>query len=190
MRCTAAFALETSVDSVIEAALKYSSWFMRRAFELTLDLAEGCGTVDEFAERFYDRLLDWSWPQAEWNKEHFFSGNSHEFVPASLAILRLCRGDVNRCIVEGASFGRDCDTIANVAGGIAGALQGAASIKQDWIQTCEKANADFFEEVEGDAGANFYKTAVRMVEALKNERKRATERADQLTRILGLAGSA
>jgi ADP-ribosylglycohydrolase len=185
----AAFVPGASVDSVIDAALKYSSWFMRRAYELTLDLAEGCSSVDEFAERFYDRLLDWSWPQEKWNKEHFFSGNSHEFVPASLAILRLCRGDVNRCIVEGASFGRDCDTIANVVGGIAGALQGAASIKQDWIQTCEKANAEFFEEVEGDAGANFYKTAVRMVEALKNEQRRAGERADQLARILGLSGS-
>jgi len=185
----ATFVPGAGVDSVIEAALKCSSWIMRRAYELTFDLAEGCGSVDEFAEKFYDRLLDRSWPQANWKKERYFSGNSHEFVPASLAILRLCRGDVNRCIVEGASFGWDCDTIANVAGGIAGAMQGAASIRQEWIRTCETANAEFFREAEGDPEANFYRTAVRMVEALKNEQRRAGERADQLARILGLSGS-
>ncbi len=49
----------------------------------------------------------------------------------------LCEGDVNQCIIEGASFGRDCDTISRVAGSVAGALQGARAICQDWIETCE-----------------------------------------------------
>jgi len=64
--------------------------------------------------------------------------------------LYLCKGDVTQSMIEAASFGRDCDTTASMAGSIAGAMQGASAIRPDWIQTVEEANRDFFQEVEGD----------------------------------------
>jgi hypothetical protein len=66
---------------------------------------------------------------------------------------------------------------------IAGALQGASAVRADWVAQVETANRAFFEEVEGDPDANFYSMAVRMVEALRGERRAALERAALLERM-------
>ena len=181
----AAFLPDATVDSVLETMTEYSSDLFRRGVVLTMDLAYASDNVDEFAEKFYDRMLDWTWPSRGWKKERFFSGDSLEFVPAAMAILYLCKGDVEESIVEGTSFGRDCDTIASVIGNLVGAMHGASAIRKDWIEMSEEANADFFEELEGDRKANFYSMACRMVEALKAERQAAQERVKVLDRILG-----
>jgi ADP-ribosylglycohydrolase len=184
----AAFLPNATVESVLETMTRYSSYYIRRGIELTMDLARASHSVDEFAEKYYARMLDWSWPippGETWNKERYFSGNSIELVPITMAILHLCDGDVNQSMIEAASFGRDCDTTASMAGSIAGALQGASAIRQDWIATIEGANQDFFEEVEGDPHANFRSMAQRLVEALRSERRVAHERVTLLDAILG-----
>jgi ADP-ribosylglycohydrolase len=183
----AAFLPAATVASVLDTMTEHSSYLMRRAIELTMDLARGSGSVDEFAEKYYAKMLDWSWPTPPgqvWNKERFFSGNTIELVPITMAILYLCDGDVNESMIEAASFGRDCDTTASMAGSIAGAMQGASAIRPDWIETVEKANEDFFKEVEGDPKANFYSMAQRLVEAIKAEKQAALNRADLLSQIL------
>jgi ADP-ribosylglycohydrolase len=183
----AAFGPGATVKDVIEAMAEHSSYLMRRAIELTMDLAYASDTVDAFAERYYARMLDWSCPAPpgrRWDKDHFFSGNTVELVPITMAILHLCGGDVNLSMIEAASFGRDCDTTASMAGAIAGAMQGASAIRQDWIQTLEEANEDFFEEVERDPKANFHSMARRLVAALRAERRAAQERVARLERIL------
>jgi hypothetical protein len=168
--------------------LEHGSYLMRRAIELTMDLATASETVDEFAEKYYAKMLDWSWPSPPgrtWNKDHFFSGNTIELVPITMAILHLCQGDVNQSMIEAASFGRDCDTTASMAGSIAGAMQGASAIRPDWIETVEKANVDFYVEVDGDPKANFYSMAQRLVHALRGERAAAQGRARMLAQMLG-----
>lgn len=183
----AAFLPDATVERVLETMAGYSSYLIRRAIDLTMDLAYSSDTIDEFAEKYYAKMLDWSWPippGAAWDKDHFFSGNTIELVPITMAILYLCNGDANESMVEAASFGRDCDTTASMAGAIAGAIQGASAIRQDWIETVEKANEDFFEEVEDDPRANFYSMAQRLVEALRAERQAALDRADMLDQIL------
>ena len=85
-------------------------------------------------------------------------------MPITMAILYLCKGDVNQSMIEAASFGRDCDTTASMAGSIAGVMWGASAIRSDWIETLEEANWDLSEEVEGDPEANYYAMAQRMVE--------------------------
>ena len=101
----------------------------------------------------------------------------------ALALLYLCRGQVNHCLVEAANFGRDADSIANLVGSIAGAWQGASAVRADWITCVEAANRPFFEEVEGDPEANFHTMAVRMVEALRGELRTTKERVAMLKRI-------
>lgn len=184
----AAFLPGATVESVLATMMCYCSEFMRRAIELTMDLAYASTGVDEFAEKYYARMLDWSWPippGQRWNKERFFSGNTVELVPITMAILHFCQGDVNRSMIEAASFGRDCDTTASLAGSIAGIMQGAGAIRHDWIETVETANRDFFQEVEGDPEANFRSMAVRLVEALQAERQATQNRVAVLDEILG-----
>jgi len=181
----AAFTPGATVESVLAAMMEYSSDIVKRAIILTMDLAHSSDTVDEFAEKFYATMLDWTWPSRNWNKERFFSGSSLEIVPVVMALLHLCEGDVNQCIIEGASFGRDCDTISSVVGGIAGGMQGASAISKEWIDTCEKANEEFFEELAGDKKANFHSMAVRLIEVLKAEKQKAQDRVNMLGNIIG-----
>ncbi len=184
----AAFAPGATVERVLETMRAHSSYLIRRAIDLTMDLAVASPDVDAFAEKYYARMLDWSWPSPPgrpWDKNHFFSGNSIELVPITMAILYLTGGDVNRAMIEAASFGRDCDTTAGMAGAIAGALHGASAIRPDWIATVEAANADFFEEMEGDRAADFRSMAVRLEAALRAERAAAQARVDLLDEIIG-----
>ena len=69
--------------------------------------------------------------------EHFFQlrkANSLETVPLTLALFSLAGGDPERCVTFAANFGRDTDTMAAMAGAIAGAFGGAAAIRQDWLE--------------------------------------------------------
>lgn len=180
---------DASVESVIEAMLTYSSDTVFRANELALDLADESATVDEFVERFYEELLDWRWPAVEWDLDLYregriFSADSLEFLPAVVGLLSLCGEEVDQSIVESASFGRDCDTIASLTGNFVGALHGTDDLRDEWVEKCEAANAEFFDEVHGDEDVDFETAAGWMVEALENERRRAEQRVETLDRVL------
>lgn len=179
-----AFLPSATVGSVLDTMTAKSVGVIRRAIELTMDLALRSKSVDHFAERYYASMLDWSWPSRTWDKEYFFSGNSIELIPITMALLYLCDGHVNRSMIEAASFGRDCDTTASMAGAIAGALQGASAVRSDWIETVETANRGFFEEVEGDPDADFRHMAGRLVSALECERRATRDRAELLAELL------
>ena len=185
----AAFTPGATTDSVIDAMMKHSSFVVERSLTLGMDLAHNSNSVDEFAKKFYDNLLDWTWPhpphRPKWDKNRFFSGSSLEIVPIVAGILHLTGGDLNEGMIEAASMGRDCDTTASIVGNIAGAMQGASALRQDWIDAVETANTDFFEELEGDPDANFLSMAKRLVAALKNEQQAAQSRADFLSDLIG-----
>ena len=114
-----------------------------------------------------------------WDRERL-----HQSELVTAAIFWLCDGDVNRSIIEGASFGRDCDTIAKLCGNLAGALRGASDIHQHWIEQSEQANRPFFEELEGDPDANFERMAHRLVDVVQAERDRHQNRVDALDELI------
>lgn len=181
---------DATVERVLTTMTSYASSIVYRAIDLAMGIAEESGTVDEFIQQYYDRMLDWRWPAVQWDREKYrqgrvFSASSLESLPVAVAILWLCDGDVNQSIIEGTRYGRDSDAVAGVAGGIAGALRGADEIRVDWIEDCEAANTDLFEELSGEPEANFRAMADRLVDVLKNERVRAGEREEQLGRLLG-----
>jgi ADP-ribosylglycohydrolase len=187
----AAFAPRASAESVLKAMEARGTQEVRRLVSMAMDLSRNAGSVDGFVERFYATMLDWSFPVPpgeEWEKDRSPSPTSHEVLPAVVGIFYLCEGDANRCIVEGASFGRDADTIASVVGSLAGALCGAGAIREDWIEQCERANEEFFAEVEGTPQANFRRMAARLVEATESEKRAIGERLETLSRITGRAG--
>ena len=66
---------------------------------------------------------------------------ANEIVAKGLAVFALTRGDPRRAIPVAVNFGRDTDCLAAVAGGLAGALSGAASIPEDWIDQVNRATA-------------------------------------------------
>jgi ADP-ribosylglycohydrolase len=183
----AATANKATTRDVVEAMRRHSSFEVRRLIDMAAELAQECPSVDAFAEQFHATMLDRSFPLPPgelWDKRRSVSPTSREVLPVVTAIFLLCDGDVERCIVEGASFGRDADTIASVLGGLAGALQGAQAIPDRWITSCERANEGFFAEVEGDSQANFRIMATRLAKALDMERRKISERHQTLTSML------
>lgn len=180
---------DSTVESVIATMMDQSTGLATRAIDLALGFAEDAETIDEFVDTVYDEFLDWRWPAVKWDREKYhdgavFSASPLETLPVSIAILQLCDGDVNEAIVEGVNYGRDSDAVATVAASLAGALEGADAIRDEWKETVEDSNRDFFDELEGDRDADFQQMADRLVEALEQERREAAERHDTLSRIL------
>jgi ADP-ribosylglycohydrolase len=182
----AAFSPGATAESVLEAMEAHGTQEACRLVSLALDLARGAGSVERFVETFYDSMLDRSFPVPpgeSWVEDRSPAPTSREVLPAVAGIFYLCEGQPDRCIAQGASFGRDADTISSVVGSLAGALRGAGAIRQDWIERCEEANWEFFAEVEGDFNANFHRMAERLVGAVESEKRALSERLDALSRI-------
>lgn len=65
---------------------------------------------------------------------------SIEEVPVALGFLLVAKGDFEQAIFGAANYGRDNDSIAGMAGAIAGALHGDGAIRPEWIARINKAN--------------------------------------------------
>jgi len=176
-----------TVDEVLVAMQEHSTFAVRRLIDAAADLADRSCSVEDLVDRFYATMLDLSFPTPPgepWDAQRSVAPTSREVLPIVCALLQVCGGEVNRCLAEGAGFGRDADTIASVLGCLAGALHGAHAIRADWIEVCEQANRDFFTELEGNPQANFRSMAERLVAAIASERDHARQRLETLAAIL------
>ncbi|MHC4718525.1 MAG: ADP-ribosylglycohydrolase family protein, partial [Planctomycetota bacterium] len=63
--------------------------------------------------------------------------NAVEVLATGLAIFRMVGTDTRETILAAVNFGRDCDCIAYVAAGLAGAINGIESVPPEWVQTVE-----------------------------------------------------
>ncbi|MBC8444736.1 MAG: ADP-ribosylglycohydrolase family protein [Chloroflexi bacterium] len=123
----AAFHPDASAESVVSAALDclppLSARVMREYLGGTVALAREAGGYALFRERYYaERILPGS-----------AMPDSRETVPVALSLFLLAGGDPRETILYGANFGRDADTIASMAGALAGAFCGASALPQAWV---------------------------------------------------------
>jgi ADP-ribosylglycohydrolase len=65
---------------------------------------------------------------------------SIEEVPIALGFLIVTGGDLEQSIFGGANYGRDCDSIAGMAGAIAGAMHGVGAVRPAWIDAIDREN--------------------------------------------------
>jgi ADP-ribosylglycohydrolase len=123
-----AFSPAASVESILEAArsaiLPLSGQEMAGRIDAALQVARQTQDYRAFREAVY----------AE--PDRFFCQigcDARETVPLTLALFLLASGDVEKCVTYGANLGRDADTMASMAGAIAGALRGVQGIKEKWV---------------------------------------------------------
>jgi ADP-ribosylglycohydrolase len=93
-------------------------------------------------------------------------------VPVTLALVLLAKGDPRQTISYGANFGRDADTIASMAGAIAGALQGADAFPTDWLA-----------KVEGEADRSQQNLAERLVAVIEQRLAATLARLNTLQQL-------
>ncbi|GGW32548.1 ADP-ribosylglycohydrolase family protein [Streptomyces xantholiticus] len=98
--------------------------------------------------------------------------HSIEELPIALGMLLVGGGDYRRTVLSSVNYGRDCDSIATMAGAIVGALNGAAAVPAEWAKRVAEAS-----RVDLHAPAAELADVTREIYALDRERRRAHEAA-------------
>jgi ADP-ribosylglycohydrolase len=193
-----AFVEGATLATVVDATMRTCGFLVQRAIELALDLRRRTSSPAQFTEHYYEQLTDWRFPRpaARLNdvpagyplRNRYYSGTSLELIPVAFALMDYTDGDVNEAMVEGANFGRDCDTIATFAGCLGGALAGANALRPDWVAACERDNDDLFAELTGGdpRATSFRAMADALVAAYAAERGRLAGRVAAMGRLLGV----
>ncbi len=121
----AGFAPDATIDSVLDAALRYlkpiSGTEVRTLIAEAIALAQSSGEYETFRSAYHERF------------RRPIACDSRETVPATLALCWLAQGNPRDVIIYGANFGRDTDTIATMAGAICGALMGVDALPTPWV---------------------------------------------------------
>jgi hypothetical protein len=127
-----------TMEDVIENVLEYSWVLGHYASEFTgrlerlLKIARDCTTPFALYEPFYNEFLVTFPPwEAVWTME---------MVPCALAICAIAGEDTKQAIIGATNIGRDADTIAGIAGELAGALYGIDALPTPWVEKVLELN--------------------------------------------------
>jgi ADP-ribosylglycohydrolase len=115
---------DASLERVLAAATAHiKPWSGGEMIELinaALTLAREAGDYAAFRMRYHAQF------------RRAIACDSRETIPATLALVQLAAGNLPQTLCYAANFGRDTDTIACMAGSIAGALAGTSGVPEDW----------------------------------------------------------
>jgi len=187
-----AFAPGATAESVVTTALSLAREGTRAAIEAVTTrardfrdwrqaiapLREAIRPFDGAAEVYRDRgngKDDWQ-PSRE---------RSIEELPVALGMLLVADGDFEGSVLGGANYGRDNDSIAGMAGAMAGALHGDPAIRPSWIARINTANRVDFSALAVDLATMAHQLQQRQFEEAD---KRREAFAALLAPTLGAAG--
>ncbi|SEC62113.1 ADP-ribosylglycohydrolase [Streptomyces misionensis] len=171
----AATAPDATPDSVVAACLATAKDGTRTAIEKVCEVA--CG-YDEFEPALgplraavapYDTVgPDYRAPSLAARRPSRL--HSIEELPVALGMLVVCGGDYRQAVLGSVNYGRDCDSIATMAGALAGAL--GSPVPEEWARTVARASRlDLWRP------ARTLARVAREIFARDVERRRAHERA-------------
>ncbi|MFF5443675.1 ADP-ribosylglycohydrolase family protein [Streptomyces sp. NPDC012888] len=98
--------------------------------------------------------------------------HSIEELPVALGMLLVADGEYRDAVLGAVNYGRDCDSIATMAGALAGALGGAAAVPDAWAKEVAEAS-----RLDLHAPAAEVAAVAREVHARDVRRRRAHEAA-------------
>ena len=162
----AAFDRDATVDSILDAATRFlsakSGARMSHGINRSLETAQRFGNYTEYRKFVYDHPEDFL---------QMKKNNALETVPLTLALFLLSEGNFERSVTYAVNFGRDADTMAAMAGAIAGTFQGLNGIRKDWIKKATRlAENDLYNMAESLANA-----AIEKIEAAKSAQRKLEE---------------
>ena len=144
----AAFASDATVDSVVAVAQRFAKEGTKRAIDAVVararDLSDWRAAIGPLRDAIRpfdgsaeDGVRDRGNGTDDWQPSRL---RSIEELPVALGFLLVAGGDFEPSVLGAANYGRDNDSIAGMAGAIAGALHGDRAIRPEWIETIKTAN--------------------------------------------------
>jgi ADP-ribosylglycohydrolase len=129
----AALAPDVTVGRVIETALGYATEPIKKEIDRALEIAGRVADYEALRAEFYKHYNGIGIPYA--------MASAAETVSKALALFAHTNADPRQAILAAVNFGRDTDCLAATAGGLAGALSGAAAIPTEWIDQLDASTA-------------------------------------------------
>lgn len=123
---------DATVQSVLDAVCDACDPdLVVRELEKELKHTERCQNFRELRHAFDTEYGGFGIPYA--------MASAKEVVTKAICIFRMVEGNTKEAILAAVNLGRDTDCLAAVSAGISGALTGASSIPEDWIQQVDYA---------------------------------------------------
>jgi ADP-ribosylglycohydrolase len=155
----AAMAADASVDAVIDAAIRVAHDGTRSAIEAVTERARGfSGSAGDGAHAWSPALAPLREAMAPFDTvgpDYRDPGlgarrpsrlHAIEELPVALGLLVVTGGDCRDAVLAATNYGRDSDSIATMAGALAGAMRGLASVPEAWRhQVTEESQLDLEE---------------------------------------------
>lgn len=162
------------IDEIIEIAITHTrDYLYTKELNAILELAAKCSSCDKFSERYWGELIGKIFPYQDLQHDGTSivnSWKSSEVLGTALAALLISKGDARKMVMACAINGRDADTAARVAGGLAGAYAGYEAIPAEWIEYVLNKNKWLQLEEKSD----------RLVAVVKNRLKRKVDMCQSL----------
>lgn len=117
-----------AIEAVLEASQHYSDW---REAVISGGLRDAMRPFDTVADTYRDPGLGARRP----SRIHAI-----EELPIALAMLSISEGDMWNSVLGGVNYGRDSDSIASIAGAMAGGLNGSAATPAEVMRTISEAS--------------------------------------------------
>ncbi len=149
-----AFDPDATTDGVVEAARSFSGRDIARRIERALAVASSTASLARTYDKLYDEvgiqdgsdMIVKTWRANDPKLKRYSSDeislgvSAAEVVPVALAFFQVSKGDPFQTIRKCVGYGRDSDTLAGIAGAVAGAFSGAGSLNPKLIRQVESEN--------------------------------------------------
>jgi ADP-ribosylglycohydrolase len=127
-----------TVEDALEAAIQAAKSGQRRGN------AVSAPSIAKRLEWIAEMISKWTSAQEAISEIYDFFGAgvaAADSIPAAIGAFVVARGDPKQTILFAANMGGDCDTVAAMAGAIAGAFAGSRAIPGDWAQDVQRINS-------------------------------------------------
>ncbi len=133
----AAMADGADAGVVVEAALRVARDGTRQAIEAVCERAARCSDWREAIPALREAVEPFDTAGPAYRNPGLGARrpsrlHSIEELPVALGLLVVARGGYRDAVLGGVNYGRDSDSIASMAGALAGALGGVESIPAEW----------------------------------------------------------
>ncbi|MGX9872192.1 ADP-ribosylglycohydrolase family protein [Streptomyces cellulosae] len=171
----AACAPDATPDSVVAACLSLAKDGTREAVEKVCEEASNHTDVESALRPLREAVAPYDTVGPDYRSPSLGARrpsrlHAIEELPVALGMVVAARGDFRHAVLGAVNYGRDCDSIATMAGAVTGAL--GSPVPEEWAKTvAEASRLDLWEP------AAALTAVAREVFARDVERRRAHERA-------------